>query len=409
MTQIPFTKANGLPDYKNIEIDKIVDTITATISRGKDIINSLCEINESPTWENFGQPLDDLSDYETVSVIAEFIEEGNRLIRLEENPLPSKRRPIHFFQWDQNDDEWVGMGMAEKLGPLQIELNQFIQYWADNLKLSSHVILAVIDELLEEGEDLSMFPGKVISLKTGQHIREIIQQFSIDDRSASFERGIIRLFEMIDSEAGVPRVLEGQANPANKTAFEIQQQESHALKQLGMTIRNIDSAISEGIELIYEYLNELSEQKGIIPGDFKIIATGYNSYESARIKVATLQNTIAMAESSEIGREILDINEAWKELFRLMDKNNDRFFLSEEAIKKRQEAEAQGQQQAIEQQRAMQVDIFQMQEQAKQQLEMMRFAEKEKERQHEVLEAEKDRNHDAEKVIMAYEERRGEA
>ena len=280
------------------------DTDGATETQRHDIESDDTNFKGIPVYTFFGDvlrididglvtsPVDgeddegDISDYDTVSIICDFTRDGD-ILRIIENPHPSGKRPFHLWQWEHVDGEWVGKGICQKLRDLNDEFNRFLRYWIDNKILSSSVILAVVTSKLDrnENEDMSLYPGKTFFLREGEDIKKIFQQFNVQDVSGPFLESMYRLMELIDHESGVPRIIEGQGSADAKTAFETQQQEAHALKQLGTVIKNLDQSLVVGLEMIYQYLLIYGDGKGAIIGDFKVNARGYTTFEAKRIKL----------------------------------------------------------------------------------------------------------------------------
>ena len=284
---------------------------------------------------------DDLSQFDTMPVIIDFHRDGT-IIRIIKNPHPSGLRPMHCWQWEKIDGEWVGKGIPEKLEGLQAEFNRFLRYWVDNKLLSSSVIIGVIASKLarEDGEDLAMFPGKVFFLRDGERIQDMIQQLTIVDVSGSFLEGIDKLLSLIDYESGVPRVIEGQSGIIAKTAFETQQQESHALKQLAKVVKNIDEAIVAGVEMIYQYVLVYGDQVGTKLGDFKVQATGVATFESKRMKMFEIDTLIQLAMSSPDLMVHFNIRKIIEDKVKLLGVDSDKYLKSFEEVKVAQEQQA---------------------------------------------------------------------
>lgn len=345
----------------------------------------------------------ELSDYDTMPVIIDMTRDGE-ILRVIENPHPSGYRPIHIWQWEHMDGEWVGKGICEKLKDLQEEFNRFLCYWIDNKLLSSSVILAVITSKLDRGENenMKMYPGKTFYLREGESINEMIQQFNVQDVSGPFLEGFFRLMELIDHESGVPRIIEGQGSADAKTAFETQQQEAHALKQLGMVIKNLDQELVIGLEMIYQYLLMYGDGKGAVIGDFKVVARGYSSYEQKRLKLIELDRLLQMTTAPNLAIHI-DERKVIEDKLEILGIPKTAYLRPMEEVQAMQAQQAQAMQQQA--QMAIQAMMQEKQadaqgkiaiEQAKQQFEAQKL-------QLQTMENEKDRDQEIKRDLMKYE------
>ena len=404
-TESDFLNFRGIPVY-TFYGDVLKIDIQGSVSRPSQVEDSEGE----------------LSDYDTVSVIVDFTREGE-ILRVIENPHPSGLRPIHIWQWDRIDGEWVGKGICEKLKDLQEEFNRFLTYWIDNKLLSSSVILAVITAKLDrtENEDMRMYPGKTFFLREGDDIRNMIQQFKIEDVSGPFLEGLFRLMELIDHESGVPRIIEGQGSADAKTAFETQQQEAHALKQLGMVIKNLDENIVIGLEMIYQYLLVYGDGKGAVIGDFKVVARGYSSFESKRIKLVELDRLIQLSGLPNVAPHV-NIRRIIEDKLDILGIEKDAYLnpIAEVQATQQQQMQMAQQQQQIAVQSAIQqkqaeiqanaqakIAVDQQNNQAKMGMEDMKSKFNaymaQMEAQFAASEAERNRDHDIKRDLMKYE------
>lgn len=341
----------------------------------------------------------ELASYDTQSVVVDFTREGD-ILRIIENPHPSGKRPIHLFQWEYVDGDWVGKGICEKLRDLQSEFNRFIQYWIDNKLLSSSVILGVITSKLDrsEDEDMSLYPGKTFFLREGESVNDMLQQFNVQDVSGAFLDGLNKLMELIDYESGVPRVIEGQTNSHAKTAFETQQMEAHALKQLGTVMRNIDEAMVAGIEMIYQWMLVYYDQTRIVIGDFKVHATGYSNFENKRIKMMEIDRLLELSMANPEFSIHFNVRKILEDKVSLLGVTPEKYMRLMDEVKEMQAQQAQQAQQ--QQQLEMQADI-----QAKLAVEQAKQQAKAMELQAKSQENELDREHEITRDLMELENR----
>jgi hypothetical protein len=266
-----------------------------------------------------------------------------------------------------------------------------------------------------------MYPGKTFFLREGDDIRNMIQQFRVEDVSGPFLDGLFRLMELVDHESGVPRIIEGQGSADAKTAFETQQQEAHALKQLGMVIKNLDENIVIGLEMIYQYLLVYGDGKGAVIGDFKVAARGYSSFESKRIKLVELDRLIQLSGLPNVAPHV-NIRRIIEDKLDILGIEKDAYLLPIEEVQAAQQQQMQMAQQqqemavqsAIQQKQAeiqaqaqAKIAVDQQNNQAKMGMEDMKSKFNaymdQMEKQFVASEAERNRDHDIKRDLMKYE------
>lgn len=286
-----------------------------------------------------------LSDYAVKSVKI-MIAEGTGILFAMANPYPTQQRAIHIVQWEEMEDEWCGRGIPEKIEGLQQALNTVINVWLDQSELVGAGMLGVNIKDIDEDEDMELYPNKIFYLKGDKPVRDILQQFNIQDASPALIGTISQILFLIDHESGVPKIIEGQGDVNAKTAYETQQQETHALKQLGMVIDNLDKGLALAGEMINEHIIIYEAENHDFFGDYRVIARGYSTFEKKRVKIAELDGAINAYLTQEPARNIINGAEVIRERFRLMSPENLEFVYTDKEIAQNV-ANQQAQQQAM--------------------------------------------------------------
>ena len=241
---------------------------------------------------SLGEDVDAISAYQTIDVRVDFIK-GGHVLRVSKNTSPMGTRPYHLFHWESVSDEWGGRGLAEKLEPLQIDINRLARNYIDNKVISSQLMFGVVNKHLDPSEDFSIYPGKIFNIREGKRVSDSMQPFTTPDNSDAFRVAIEFLKDLADAESGVPNILESASQIRGQTAFEAQQREAHANKQLGKVIRNIDEGIEDALNSIYEYMQNDASDLDARLGDYHIHAKGYASYEAKRLRLAQVNSILS--------------------------------------------------------------------------------------------------------------------
>ena len=58
----PLLNFSSLPLYNEIKIEHITPAVDMLLKLSDEVINKILSDNSTPTWENFIQPLDDVSE-----------------------------------------------------------------------------------------------------------------------------------------------------------------------------------------------------------------------------------------------------------------------------------------------------------------------------------------------------------
>ncbi len=124
-----------------------------------------------PTEEELNQT----GDYwvEAIVIIAN---EGEAVLKVEENPYMMKDRPVVAFQWDMVPGIFWGRGICEKGYNVQKAIDAELRARIDALGLTIHPMLAMDATRVPRGHRPKVSPGKVVL--TNGNPNEVLQQFN---------------------------------------------------------------------------------------------------------------------------------------------------------------------------------------------------------------------------------------
>jgi len=341
----------------------------------------------------------DFSDYDVINVMAEFTTEGE-LVRVIENPHPSGKRPLHKLDWKRVKKRVWAEGIPEILEEHQGEFNRLLCSFIDNKLISGTTILGVVEEHLGKNEKMDMYPFKTIRLKKGQRLRDMLDSVTIPDPSNSFMTALGYIMNLIDQASGVPKIIEGQVDLRDKTAFESSQLENHALKRMGQVITNIDEAVVPAVEMLYWHFYFYDDPAHRVLGDFKVIATGFSTFHQKRIYTSYRERLLVIAFQDPDFELMLAKEQVYRLLVESMGLENKKLLKDKEKIqelmKQRGERQQQGLMDAKELDLSMNMKLKAFESSLK--AELMGMEERFKSR-----EAELDRDHDLKKLLIELE------
>ena len=148
---------------------------------------------------------------EVVIVIAN----GEKLLKIEENPYMMQDRPVVAFPWDVVPSRFWGRGICEKGYNSQKALDAELRARIDALALTVHPMMAMDASRMPRGAKLEIRPGKTIL--TNGNPAEILQPFkfgSLDQVTFAQAGELQKMVQMatgaIDA-AGIPGTINGDA------------------------------------------------------------------------------------------------------------------------------------------------------------------------------------------------------
>jgi hypothetical protein len=248
------------------------------------------------------------------------------------NPYPDGRRPFRFGVWEEVPHEAVGVGIPENMKDSQMMVNSAVRCFIDNKALSGNVLMAGNPRNLAAGQNRSVYPGKFFEL--AEHVtdvRQALQFFSPPDVGSGL-LDLVGLFERFaDEESGVPKLLEGQSSQYDpRTAFAFSRLLENANRQLGKVVRNIDEGlIVPSVEGIYHWLMAVDPRESI-KGDYRVNATGSDSYRDRITRGENLQNFLMFALSSPVLAPLVKPRPLLAEVARTRGLDADAFLRTEE-------------------------------------------------------------------------------
>lgn len=119
-----------------------------------------------------------------------YVVAGGRVIEAYPSPLSSKRLPVVFVRDYKIVNSVWGLGEPQLIRYLQMEANALHTFGLDGTKYATNGVFAVNDLYLKNPGDMSVYPGKIFSLKNlpNMNIDQVIQSFNMPDVKGSVFR-----------------------------------------------------------------------------------------------------------------------------------------------------------------------------------------------------------------------------
>ena len=158
---------------------------------------------------------EDSEDEEGYIEVIMVIANGEKLLKIEENPYMMQDRPVVAFPWDVVPSRFWGRGICEKGYNSQKALDAELRARIDALALTVHPMMAMDASRMPRGAKLEVRPGKTIL--TNGNPAEILQPFkfgNLDQVTFSQAAELQKMVQMatgaIDA-AGIPGTINGDA------------------------------------------------------------------------------------------------------------------------------------------------------------------------------------------------------
>ena len=158
---------------------------------------------------------EDSEDEEGYIEVIMVIANGDKLLKIEENPYMMQDRPVVAFPWDVVPSRFWGRGICEKGYNSQKALDAELRARIDALALTVHPMMAMDASRMPRGAKLEIRPGKTIL--TNGNPAEILQPFKFGNldqvtfaQAAELQKMVQMATGAIDA-AGIPGTINGDA------------------------------------------------------------------------------------------------------------------------------------------------------------------------------------------------------
>lgn len=285
---------------------------------------------------------DDLADpkpWDMVRVWA--ITADNEVIAYQRDAQPTYYRT----ECEPNNDEPHGIGVADKMEFVTKVLNGMVRSYENNAKLLSNLVAAVKRELIVGNpEDSLGDEGGLIDLAEDcDDARKAVQQVTFQNILGPLVEGIRMFLEFADYESQIPRAEQGAQSNNPQTAFELQQRLDRSGKYLGGVTSRFDRLIAWAVGNMSAYnQGNPAENKGV--GNFRVIATGFSSFQNQVIRLNKLLQTLGTILASEQLTRMHKLEWLLREIYKAQDIDPDQLMKSPEEMQENEQSEAESQQ-----------------------------------------------------------------
>lgn len=223
---------------------------------------------------------------------------NNQVLRLVMNPYKPTIIPYFAVPWEVNPYSFFGIGLPENMADSQMLMNGFMRMAVDNAVLSGNLIFEVDETNLVPGQDLKLYPGKVIRRQGGAPGQAI---FGTKFPNVANEN--LQLFDkarvLADESTGFPSFAHGQTGVSGvgRTASGISMLMSAANGSIRAVVKNIDDFLLAPLGKAFYSFNMQFDYDPEIKGDLEIKASGTESLMANEVRSQRLMQFLTTAQN----------------------------------------------------------------------------------------------------------------
>ena len=283
-------------DKKYWEQDMEDDSVSNTAPERYEILEFWGYVDSEILEDNGVRIPSELKDAEQLSVNA-WVCNGT-VLRLVLNPFKPARIPYYSVPYELNPYSFFGVGIAENMDDTQTLMNGFMRMAIDNAALSGNLIIEVDETNLVPGQDLSVYPGKVLRRQGGAPGQGI---FGTKFPNVAGEN--MQLFDkarvLADESTGFPSFAHGQTGVSGvgRTASGISMLMSAANGSIRNVVKNVDDYLIAPLGRAFFSFNMQFDFDTDIKGDLEVKASGTESLMANEVRSQRLMQFMGVASN----------------------------------------------------------------------------------------------------------------
>jgi len=223
---------------------------------------------------------------------------NGQVLRLVMNPFNPAILPYYAVPYEINPYSFFGVGLAENMDDTQTLMNGFMRMSVDNAALSGNLLIEVDETNLAPGQDLTMYPGKVLRRMGGAPGQAI---FGTKFPNVSNEN--MQMFDkarvLADESTGFPSFAHGQTGiqGVGRTASGISMLMSAANGSIRTVVKNIDDYLLSPLAKSFFSFNMQFDFDPDIKGDLEVKAEGTNSLMANEVRSQRLMQFLGVVQN----------------------------------------------------------------------------------------------------------------
>jgi|TARA_R100001463_G_scaffold3987_1_gene15529 hypothetical protein len=223
---------------------------------------------------------------------------NDQVLRLVMNPFTPAILPYYAVPYEVNPYSFFGVGIAENMDDTQTLMNGMMRMSVDNAALSGNLLVEIDETNLAPGQDLSMYPGKVLRRMGGAPGQSI---FGTKFPNVSNEN--MQMFDkarvLADESTGFPSFAHGQTGVSGvgRTASGISMLMSAANGSIRTVVKNVDDYLLGPLGKAFFSFNMQFDFDPEIKGDLEVKAEGTESLMANEVRSQRLMQFLGVVQN----------------------------------------------------------------------------------------------------------------
>jgi len=219
---------------------------------------------------------------------------NNEVLRVIANPFLPTHLPYHAFSYEQNPYSLFGIGVGENMDDSQQIMNGHARMAIDNMALSGSLIFDVDTTMLEHGQSLDLYPGKVFRRQSGQ-VGQAIHGIKFPNTTQENLMMFDKFRQLADEQTGIPSYSHGitGVQSMTRTASGMSMLLGAASLNIKTVVKNLDDMLLKPLgKAYYRWNMQFFEGPLDIQGDLDIRATGTSSLMQKEVRSQRLTSVL---------------------------------------------------------------------------------------------------------------------
>jgi hypothetical protein len=214
------------------------------------------------------------------------------------NPFTPARIPYSAFPYERNPYSLFGIGVAENMDDSQQIMNGHVRMAIDNMALSGNVVFDVDTSMLEAGQDLEVYPGKVFRRQGGMP-GTAVNAITFPNTTNANLQVFDKFRQLADEQTGIASYSHGMTGiqSTGRTASGMSMLMNASSLNIKTVVKNLDDFLLKPLGKAYYHWNmQFFEGPLDIRGDLEVKAMGTTSLMQKEVRsqrLTTVLQTVA--------------------------------------------------------------------------------------------------------------------
>lgn len=241
------------------------------------------------------------------------------IIRFVVNPYVPTIIPYYATPYEVNPYSFFGVGVAENMIDTQLLMNGTMRMAVDNLALSGNVVLELNETMLQPGQDMTMYPGKVF--KTQGQVGQAIRSITVNSVTQELMSVYDKARQLTDEATNMPSYAHGGTGVQGmgRTASGMSMLMGAAAQSIKSIIRNIDDYFLSPCGRALFAFNMQFDYDEKIKGDLEIVARGTESLMRNEIRSQKLMQFLQTGTGNPATAPLVKVDYILRELAMSLD------------------------------------------------------------------------------------------